>query len=307
MVPPRSRHEAVLMAFRPALRPGAPLLRRDAGHLQVGTSPGVVVPDRPGLLPLLRLLDGARDIARLVEVAAISIPELTLPVPEVVAELLAAGVVFDATAWSAPNRRGLDAEARHLALLGEDPDRLRHRRTFGLALHHDAASRPLVEVVHDVLAASGVRRLDSPDPDLLVVVSAGEPARSVFEDPIRRGLDHLLVVIDEDRVRIGPLVRPGRTPCVSCHDLHRADWDRAWPVLAHQLGRHTATMTPPALSAVTTYAAGVEVAAEVLAHLDRRRSRLLGQCLVVGPGHSDRATWPLAFHHACTCDLLRAA
>ena len=41
------------------------MLRRDADHLQVGTSPGVVIADRPGLYPFLRGLDGTRDFAAL--------------------------------------------------------------------------------------------------------------------------------------------------------------------------------------------------------------------------------------------------
>jgi len=295
------------MAFRPALRPGAPLLRRDATHLQVGTSPGIVIADRPGLHELLRLLDGARDVDRLTAIAGTMIPELTVPVAEVLAELRSAGVVFDATRWSTAHLRGLDAEARHADFGGDDPARLRHRQTYGIALHADAGSRRLIEIVQSALADAGISQFTPDDPDLLVIVSCGEPARTVFEQPVRLGIDHLPVVIDEDRVRIGPLVRPGRTPCVSCHDLHRADWDRAWPALVHQLGRHSATMTPPAVGAVATHVAALEVAVEVLAHADGRTSRTFGRCLVVGPGHDERDSWPLAFHHACTCDLLRAA
>ncbi len=295
------------MSFRPALRPGAPLLRRDATHLQVGTSPGIVIADRPGLLDLLHLLDGARDVERLAAVAGATIPELTAPVSDVLAELRSAGVIFDATRWSGVGRRGLDAEARHTDFGGDDPARLRHRQAYGLAIHSDAGSSKLAEITQAVLADAGVNQVDADDPDLIVIASCGEPARTVFEQPVRLGLDHLSVVIDEDRIRIGPLVRPGRTPCMSCHDLHRADWDRAWPALLHQLGRNTATMTPPAVDAVTTHAAALELAVEVLAHADRRANRTLGRCLVVGPAHDDRTTWPLAFHHACTCDLLRAA
>ena len=295
------------MAFRPALRPGAPLLRRDATHLQIGTSPGIVIGDRPGLVDLLRLLDGARDVERLAAVARTTIPELTTPVPEVLAELRSAGVVFDATRWNTAETHGLDAEARHADFGGDDPARLRHRQTYGVALHADTGSRRLTEAVQTVLTDAGVHCFTADDPDLLVIASCGEASRTVFEEPVRLGIDHLPVVIDEDRVRIGPLVRPGHSPCVSCHDLHRADWDPAWLALVHQLGRHTAGMTPPAVDSLTTHAAALEVAAEVLAHADGRAGRTPGRCLVVGPAHDDRAAWPLAFHHACTCDLLRAA
>ncbi|MEJ7635763.1 hypothetical protein [Aeromicrobium sp.] len=295
------------MTFRPAIRPGAPLLRRDATHLQVGTSPGIVIADRPGLLPLLRLIDGARDVDRITAIARESIPDLAIPVAEVLAELRILGAVFDATRWSGARRRGLDAEARHVDLIGDDPARLSRRPAIGLAFHCDAGARSLVDIAQTVLADSGVTRLDAPDPDLLVIASRAEPSRGVFEQPVRLGLDHLPVVIDEDRVRIGPLVRPGHTPCVSCHDLHRGDWDRAWPALVHQLGRHTAGMTPPAVDAVTSHAAALELAVEVLALADGRALRTLGRCLAVGPEPGDRMTWQVAFHHSCTCDLLRAA
>jgi len=295
------------MAFRPALRPGAPLLRRDGFSLQVGTSPGVVLADRPGLMALLRLTDGTRDVERLQAYARANIPELDCDVASLMRELLALGVVFDSTRWSAPHRRGLDAEARHADLSAEEPARLVGRPQFRVAFHADAIAAPIVEATRVILAASGIRDLDAADPHLLVIASCGEPSRSVFERPSAEGLDHLLVVIDENRVRLGPFVRPGRTPCIACHDLHRAAWDHAWSALLPQFGRHTGILTPPGVSAVTAHAAALELAVEVLAHCDGRATRTVGQILAVGPGHDERSTWPLAFHHGCACDLLSAA
>jgi hypothetical protein len=293
------------MTFRPALRPGAPLLRRDASTLQIGTSPGVVIADQPGLYALLRLLDGSRDVERLQAYVRDNIPELDVAIIDLIRELRALRVVFDASRWSAPQRRGLDAEARHADLVGQDPARLAARPAFRLAFRHDSASLPIVDGARAVLAQSGLQCLDSDDPHLLVIASCGEPARSLFERPTLDGVDHLPVMIDEDRVRIGPLVSPGRTPCVSCHDLHRADWDHAWTALLPQLGRHA--VTPPALSAVTVHAAALELAVDVLNYCDGRPVRSVGQFLVVGPGHDQRGSWPLAFHHGCACDLLNAA
>lgn len=75
-----------------------------------------------------------------------------------------------------------------------------------------------------MLTDLGIRTLDPPDPDLLLVVSCGEPARAVFDEAHRHGISHLPVVLDEDRVRVGPVVGPvvipGLTPCVTCLDLH---------------------------------------------------------------------------------------
>ncbi|MCW2830786.1 MAG: hypothetical protein JWP31_1478, partial [Aeromicrobium sp.] len=206
--------DAGRMAFRPALRPGALLLRRDATHLQVGTSPGIVLLDRPGLLRLLRLLDGSRDVTRLRDLVRERVPELTDEVGRLLTELRALGVVVDASAHAVAPRR--DA--------------------YEVGFEHGRGSADLVATTTSILGAAGVLRVASTEPDLLVVTSCGEPPRDVFERAGLLRLDHLPVVIDEDQVRIGPLVRPGRTPCMSCHDLHRTDWDPAWPALVHQLG-----------------------------------------------------------------------
>jgi bacteriocin biosynthesis cyclodehydratase domain-containing protein len=271
------------MAFRPSLRPGAPLLRRDATHLQVGTSPGIVIPDRPGLLPFLRLLDGARDVARLEELAPARCPELAGRVGALLLELRAVGAVVDGTTLARP----------HIA--------------HEVALQHDAGSAELIGSARPLLEAAGLTRLSSTEPALIVLASHGEPARSDFERATLLGIDHLPVVVDEDRVRIGPLVSPGRTPCVGCHDLHRADWDPAWPALVHQLGRESTIVLPAAVSAVTTHAAAGELAIEVLTHAAGLPTRTSGRCLVVGPAHDARTFWPVAFHPGCSCDLLTAA
>jgi hypothetical protein len=157
-----------------------------------------------------------------------------------------------------------------------------------------------------VLTDLGIRSLESPDPDLLVVVSCGEPARAVFEQAHRHGITHLAVVLDEDRVRIGPLVIPGVTPCLGCLDLNRTAWDRAWPALLTQLGRSRWTIAPM-LPTPLVYTAAAEVGVEVLALASGSRPLTAGRVLAVGPEHDARVTWPVAFHHRCACALLPAA
>ncbi|MET0448054.1 MAG: hypothetical protein ABW004_06590, partial [Aeromicrobium sp.] len=165
------------MTFRPVVRPGAPLLRRDATHLQVGTSPGIVIDDRPGLLALLRLLDGVRDVGRIEELARTRIPELGHPVAEVLTELRAIGVVVDG-----PTRDGASRRPFH---------------AVGFESTHETA--PLVSTVRAILASAGLSQTSSTEPDLLVIVSYGEAARAVFERASLLDRTHLPVVIDEDR------------------------------------------------------------------------------------------------------------
>jgi len=268
--------------LRPTLRPGAPLLRRDATHLQVGTSPGTVIDDRPGLRSFLRLLNGVRDVEQLRRLAVSEIPELDADVDEVLKPLLACGAV---------------ADARSLYV---------RRPRLRVALHDDPGSAPLARAVGHVLTDLGIRTLDPTDPDLLLVVSCGEPARAVFDEAHRHGISHLSVVLDEDRVRVGPMVVPGITPCLTCLDLNRTDWDHAWPALLPQLGRSTWSV-PPMLPAPLAYAAAAEVGIEVLAVAAGQRPRSAGQVIAIGPAHDLRDTWPVAFHHGCACALLPAA
>ena len=268
--------------MRPTLRPGAPLLRRDAHHLQVGTSPGTVIEDRPGLRSFLMLLNGVRDVEQLRRLARSDVPELDADVDDVLNPLLACGAV-------------VDARSLHV-----------RRPRLRVALHDDAGSRPLARAIGHVLTDLGIRTLDPPEPDLLLVVSCDEPARAVFDEAQRHLISHLPVVLDEDRVRVGPVVIPGITPCMTCLDLNRTDWDPAWPALLPQLGRSTWSVAP-VLAAPLAHAAAAEVGVEVHAVATGRRPRTAGNVLAVGPAHDARLTWPVAFHHGCACALLPAA
>ncbi len=86
-----------------------------------------------------------------------------------------------------------------------------HPPRLRVALHDDPRSRPLGRALAIVLTDLGIRSLDPPEPELLIVVSCGEPSRVVFEQAQQHGITHLPVMVDEDRVRIGPTVIPART------------------------------------------------------------------------------------------------
>ncbi|MBC7592605.1 MAG: TOMM precursor leader peptide-binding protein [Kineosporiaceae bacterium] len=295
------------MTIRPALRPGAVLLRRDATHLQIGTSPGFVLRDRPGLFSVLRLLDGIRDVRRIADLTATHLTEFDGNVPAIINELMAAGLVFDARNWDFPADPRLVGEARSASLTGSPPARLHHRAEFGLRLSTDKASTELARTTVAILARAGISTTAGDQTHLAVMLSNGEPGRQRFQEAMESGIDHVRVVVEEDRIRIGPLVRPGITPCINCHDLHRTDWDNAWPALMTQFGASTAFGSPPALCATTLHVAAATIAAEVLAHCDDTAGETTGQCLVVGPHYLDHQSWPVSFHPNCSCTLLAAA
>lgn len=278
------------MEFKPALRPGAPILRRDARRLQIGTSPGVVVADRPGLLPFLLSLDGTCGVSALTA-------DPRLDVAGVLAELRAAGSVVDASTWHTAHW----SESRSRAL-GSHPDDLRSRRDARICVVDDPGTERISEAVRRLLRSSGMRHVDAEDPQLLVAVASGEPARDLFAALTSDRLAHLVVRADENLIRVGPTVLPGATPCLACHDLHRGDWDRGWPALIPQFGRRSPHHNPPAPSALTAQAAAIEVADTVLRLVDGQAPT--GGIVTIGPHHGDRDERGLAVHPRCECALL---
>ncbi|HUP99052.1 MAG TPA: hypothetical protein VM093_01190 [Aeromicrobium sp.] len=245
----------------------------------MGTSPGIVIRDRPGLYPLLLSLDGVRDLDALRRNARREIPELDVDVVDALAPLIVAGAVVDA---ARPPQRAL-------------------RWALRVELAHDRPSAPLAHGLGPLLESLGIAV--GTDADLLVILSSGEPDRVALADVVRSRLPHLVVVQDTDSVRIGPMVVPGHTPCVGCADLHRSSWDPGWSALVPQFGR----AVPSGVPALTTHAAAVEVAAACADFADPASSRLARAIVTVGPDRSVRSLGLPSFHPRCACSLLCAA
>lgn len=107
---------------------------------------------------------------------------------------------------------------------------------------------------------------DERAPDLVVLTGPrpiAEDARAQLHALV---LPHLRAAVDGAHAVIGPLVAPGRTSCLRCADLHRADRDPAWPLLAAQLATPTGRAEPTDV-ALCAVAAGL-AAVQALAYLD---------------------------------------
>lgn len=103
-------------------------------------------------------------------------------------------------------------------------------------------------------------------PDVVVLAgpAAGDPGRRLHL--LQAGLPHLAVTVREVTGVVGPLVLPGRTACLRCLDLNRADRDAAWPLLSAQLADDPAGGV--AGDTVLTAATAALAAGQVLAWLD---------------------------------------
>lgn len=84
-----------------------------------------------------------------------------------------------------------------------------------------------------------------------VVLVEGAASAGQFARHLRDDVMHLPIAFEVGGTTIGPLIVPGRTPCLSCRDEHERARDPAWPMLHAQLvgsasGRITAARTAEA-------------------------------------------------------------
>jgi len=195
-------------------------LWRAPGVLQIGLdAPAVVLDGVPAQLrDALRLLTSPKSVA---ELAAL-LPKLDARwLGWLVARLDDAGLLaFESAAPPEPRvtvvGAGPLAEAVRAALASPDVSvgGLDHAAYFGGSLEADG----------------------TPDDVLTVVAAANsEPDRTLTDALFRSGRAHLVVRLESDRAVVGPLVVPGRTPCVRCLDLTRCHLDADWPRLLAQL------------------------------------------------------------------------
>jgi hypothetical protein len=102
-------------------------------------------------------------------------------------------------------------------------------------------------------------------PDLVILADIHR--RELPEILRRGGVPHLAAAASEAIGVVGPLVLPGRTACLRCLDLTRAERDPAWPLILAQLTGGGAD--PPACDTVLAAAVATQAAAQALVFVDR--------------------------------------
>jgi hypothetical protein len=136
-------------------------------------------------------------------------------------------------------------------------------------------------------------------PDLVILADIHR--RELPEILRRGGVPHLAAAASEAIGVVGPLVLPGRTACLRCLDLTRAERDPAWPLILAQLTGGGAD--PPACDTVLAAAVATQAAAQALAFVDRPASASAvtnGTLELVLPDWQwRRRSW--AQHDRCDC------
>jgi bacteriocin biosynthesis cyclodehydratase domain-containing protein len=156
-------------------------------------------------------------------------------------------------------------------------------------------------------AAPDVRtRDDGAIPDLVILTRPVLP--DLADRLMRDRVPHLAVWAAEAIGVIGPLVRPGRSACLRCVGLRKADADPQWPKIVAQAT--FARAQPEACDTVLAAMAATLAAAQALALIDRGPGSgtppvtVDGTLEVVLPDWQwRRRTWPP--HPACGCGAAR--
>jgi hypothetical protein len=324
---------------RPALKPGLLPVWRDRDTLQIGIDSrrAVALTGMAGVASVIGLLDGSRDRAQVIAAA------VDQGIPADVAEqvlglLAAAGALDDFPAGtlrmlSPPLRARLASELATASLANGDGDggaRTLARRLAGQVRIYGGGR--VADAIAGLLRTAGIGRVLPDDrhedrqqnqqqnqqenrhedqrrgperPDLAILV--GRHSLELRAALMRSQVPHLAASADEAIGVVGPLVLPGRSACLNCLDLTRADRDPAWPLILAQLtGRGP---DPLACDAPLAAAVAAQAAAQALAFIDRAAASGAvtdGTLELVLPGWQwRRRTWPRHTDCSCGCYTFR--
>lgn len=167
----------------------------------------------------------------------------------------------------------------------------------------DDLGRPRTAAAADAVrrAAPDVQVDDRHQADLVVLTDVVVPDPAVVTELVATRVPHLLAYALEGKAAVGPLVWPGRSSCLHCAQLHRADVDLAWPKLAAQLVGEI-----PAAGLAATLLAAALGTEQVLTALAGPGAGLpvpptWGAALELDPVHGRLRAHPRPAHPRCGC------
>jgi hypothetical protein len=161
-------------------------------------------------------------------------------------------------------------------------------------------SRAAARLVHEVAPTVRTSTPAATLPDLVVLVEHGVADPTRHRPLMTDGIPHLSVVVREASVLVGPMVEPGRTPCLRCVDLHRSAADPHWPTVAAQLAVRREQPEETLLAAVS----GPLAAAQAIAVVDGRRSAVEGAAIELRLPELSPRRLEWGTHPACGCSGL---
>ncbi|MGH3344525.1 MAG: ThiF family adenylyltransferase, partial [Carbonactinosporaceae bacterium] len=154
-------------------------------------------------------------------------------------------------------------------------------------------------------AAAAQRAVSGEMPQLAVLAPVGPLDGRLRDRLLRNGVAHLYAGVRELTGLVGPLVVPGRSSCLRCHDLHRTDRDPRWPRVAAQLA--TGTGSGSACDTVLGVTVAAHAALQALAYVDGGRPSAVDGTVEIGlpDGRVRRRSWTP--HPGCGCGWAQSA
>lgn len=268
---PRPGNDGLVAAFGVMRELGLPVVRRSDGSYRVGIDEGAYIITAPdvehGHPPADRCAPRRPPGPAVVHERA----GTSNPTRHTTARVLVDGLGRSAASTS-----------RHLRALGVESvlDGAYAAEAAELALGHPG-STGVVDAV--LLLGSG-----PPDPD------RGRAWR-------RGGIPHLGVDLRPDRAIVGPLVVPGTSSCLGCHELSRVDRDPTWSLLAARhrgltAGRAGTDATRPAIALLATALAAVLIVDAIDGDIS-----MAGVSTEICPSVPELVHRHWARHPRCTC------
>ncbi len=229
---------------RPRFRPDQPVLWRRSGTVQCGTAivDEVSSTDVAWVTGLDGRLTGAEVRAQCPGIAA----------RRLLHAALSAGAIEDARA-SSEALRWTPAEGRDRVIgdlagathaLGDPAQAISmvdRRLSTAIAVVGEGI---MADLLREVISSCGMSIAAGSRAALTVLAERGHPLASAGPETGEYPGPHLPVRAYADSGVCGPLVVPGVTPCLRCHDLHRRDADPAWPLIGVQWAQCAARHAP---------------------------------------------------------------
>jgi len=137
-------------------------------------------------------------------------------------------------------------------------------------------------------------------PSRKLIICVGNPPSEHVQEWMSDGVAHLLVENpDCASINVGPLVLPGKTPCLRCLSLTKEDQEGLW----REINRQNISVKPAEVPVAVAHHVAGFIALEILQFLDIGQTELIGHSARINyhsPGRTQSTL--LARHPACGCN-----
>lgn len=286
---------------RPRYRPDQPVLWRRAGTVQVGTC--IIEQVSSADVAWLIGLDGRRTLAEVRAACPGTSARRLLTAAEAAGAIEDARLGSQALRWTPAEQRtrvlGDLVGASHVVRDPAEAISLVDRRmSTTIAVRGTGV---MADLLREVIPSCGMPVVESDHARLTVLADRGHPDASAGPSTGELLGAHLPVRAYAAVGSVGPLVVPGITACLHCHDLHRRDRDPDWPLIGVQWAQCAERHTP--VDSLLAHELAVACARLIRRWIDAPEAvdDWSGQAYAFGPTAGDVSIEYRPAHPLCGC------